>query len=92
MASNGVPHIHPHEHRSISLREMARLQGFSDSFLFCGSLLNRQRQVGNAVPPPLAEHIALALRVLLGEMALPLQGIAAHYRPDGVRLPGGDRK
>jgi DNA (cytosine-5)-methyltransferase 1 len=91
-ANNGVPHVHPHEHRLLSVREMARLQGFPDSFLFCGGLTAGQRQVGNAIPPPLAEHIALALRVLLGEMALPLQGIAAHYRPDGVRLPGGDRK
>jgi len=68
-ASNGVPHVHPHEDRSLSVREMARLQGFSDSFLFCGSILEGQRQVGNAIPPPLAKHIALAVRTLLGEVA-----------------------
>lgn len=68
-ANNGVPHVHPHEHRLLSVREMARLQAFPDTFLFCGSVVEGQRQVGNAIPPPLAEHIALALRPLLDEVA-----------------------
>jgi len=64
-ANNGQPHVHPHEDRFISVREMARLQGFPDAFTFEGSVSEAQRQVGNAIPPPLAEHIALALRPLL---------------------------
>lgn len=64
-ANNGQPHIHPHEDRFISVREMARLQGFPDSFVFEGSVSETQRQVANAIPPPLAEHVALALRPLL---------------------------
>jgi len=65
MSNNGQPHIHPHEHRFLSVREMARIQGFPDSFLFSGPVRDQQRQVGNAIPPPLAEHVALALRPVL---------------------------
>lgn len=67
MANNGQPHVHPHEHRFLSVREMARVQGFPDSFEFCGGVRDQQKQVGNAIPPPLAEHVALAVRVLLDE-------------------------
>lgn len=46
---------HPTQNRGLSVREAARLQSFSDSFLFTGSMESMSRQVGNAVPPRLAE-------------------------------------
>lgn len=49
--------IHPHEHRGLSVREAARLQSFPDGFVFKGSIGLRQQQVGNAVPPLLAEAV-----------------------------------
>ncbi|MGR3249999.1 MAG: DNA cytosine methyltransferase [Paracoccus sp. (in: a-proteobacteria)] len=49
--------IHPHENRGLSVREAARLQSFPDSFVFKGSIGLRQQQVGNAVPPLLAEAV-----------------------------------
>lgn len=49
--------IHPQEHRGLSVREAARLQSFPDSFEFKGSIGLRQQQVGNAVPPLLAEAV-----------------------------------
>lgn len=59
---------HPTEHRAITAREAARLQTFSDSFEFAGSLTSQARQIGNAVPVLLArqfgqhfmEHVAKA--------------------------------
>ena len=54
--------LHPEEHRGLSVREAARIQGFPDDFLFAGSRLAQYRMVGNAVPPPLARQIAIAIR------------------------------
>ena len=47
--------------RRISLREAARLQSFPDSFRFTGGMRETERQIGNAVPPVLAWHIAKAV-------------------------------
>ena len=44
--------------RRISLREQARLQSFPDDFRFSGGMRERERQIGNAVPPVMAWHIA----------------------------------
>lgn len=49
--------IHPVQHRGLSVREAARLQSFPDDFEFKGSLMQIQQQIGNAVPPLLAEAI-----------------------------------
>ena len=48
--------------RRISLREAARLQSFPDEFRFEGGMRETERQIGNAVPPVLAWHIAKAVR------------------------------
>lgn len=50
--------IHPELHRGISVREAARLQSFPDSFIFYGPKDSQYQQVGNAVPPLLAEAVA----------------------------------
>ncbi|KAJ8957071.1 hypothetical protein NQ318_007284, partial [Aromia moschata] len=46
--------LHPEQNRVVSVRECARSQGFSDEYKFCGNILDKHRQIGNAVPPPLA--------------------------------------
>ncbi len=53
--------IHPTQHRAITPREAARLQGFDDGFVFCGSLTAVAAQIGNAVPPLLGRHLASAI-------------------------------
>lgn len=51
--------------RRISMREAARIQSFPDSFVFDAKLRETERQVGNAVPPVFAWHIARSVgRVL----------------------------
>ncbi|GLV37979.1 Lysine demethylase 2 [Carabus blaptoides fortunei] len=49
--------LHPEQTRVISVRECARSQGFRDSYRFCGGVLDKYRQIGNAVPPPLARAV-----------------------------------
>lgn len=60
---NGA-YIHPSQDRLISFREAARLQSFPDSYRFFGPKSSLLKQIGNAVPPLLAEGIA---RLLPGE-------------------------
>lgn len=61
--------FHPEQDRIVSVRECARAQGFPDTFKFYGSVNNMHRQVGNAVPPPLAAAIGRELRKKLEEKA-----------------------
>uniref|UniRef100_A0A2S2Q3B0 Cytosine-specific methyltransferase n=1 Tax=Sipha flava TaxID=143950 RepID=A0A2S2Q3B0_9HEMI len=49
--------LHPEQHRVVSVRECARSQGFKDSYLFYGPIINKHRQIGNAVPPPMGTAI-----------------------------------
>lgn len=57
--------VHPTLDRTISVREAARIQGFEDSYTFCGPRAAQPLQVANAVPPPMAAAIAKQLLVLL---------------------------
>ncbi|WP_341740252.1 DNA cytosine methyltransferase [Microcoleus sp. CAWBG640] len=68
--NHGGTHIHPYLNRVISAREMARLQTFPDSFIFEGSMKKAMWQIGNAVPPRLAECIGLALIPYLTDIAV----------------------
>lgn len=51
--------------RRLSVRECARVQTFPDEFEFCGKTVNKYRQIGNAVPPLLAEKVAESVKKLL---------------------------
>jgi DNA (cytosine-5)-methyltransferase 1 len=54
--------FHPEQDRIVSVRECARAQGFPDRFLFSGTVHDRHKEVGNAVPPPLAAALGRMLR------------------------------
>ena len=58
-------YLHPEKHRPITHREAARLMGFPDCFEFKGSKIEIARQIGNAVPPPLAGAIANVIAEIL---------------------------
>lgn len=49
---------HPYLNRAITVREAARIQSFPDSFRFYGTKTSQMKQVGNAVPPLLAQAVA----------------------------------
>jgi hypothetical protein len=58
--------IHPSENRPLSLRECARLQTFPDDFVFTGATASCLQQIANAVPPLLAEVIAVHIATEYG--------------------------
>lgn len=58
---SGTRCIHPFQHRGLTAREGARLQGFPDTFHFTGGITSQRLQIANAVSPILACQIAHAL-------------------------------
>lgn len=54
-------YLHPIQHRPITHREAARIQGFPDDFEFKGTKTEIAKQIGNAVPVGLAYHVANAV-------------------------------
>ena len=55
-------HIHPTQIRSITPREAARIQSFPDDYVFLGAYLKTYMQIGNAVPPVMANCIAKIIK------------------------------
>ncbi|MCC8069140.1 MAG: DNA cytosine methyltransferase, partial [Ruminococcus sp.] len=59
---------HPSEVRPFSVRESARIQSFPDDWKFCGSMISKYKQIGNAVPCNLAKEIGLNIKKVLLEV------------------------
>lgn len=57
---------HPTENRPLSVQEYMRIQQFPDDWIVCGSLTDRYKQIGNAVPVGLGEAVG---RAILAHMA-----------------------
>ncbi len=85
LSKDGYRYIHwdKEQHRTISVREAARIQSFGDHFRFCGSRSSRFRQIGNAVSPLMAERLAEQVRLGLRRGTGELPG-----EPVQLGLPG----
>lgn len=59
--------FHYSQNRALTNRELARIQTFPDDFIFLGSSIAIQQQIGNAVPPKLASIVAASIREYLNE-------------------------
>lgn len=59
---------HPTETRALSIREYARVQEFPDDWLFCGKLVEKYKQVGNAVPVRLAKIAGMVIVAKLEQL------------------------
>ncbi|KAL0582943.1 DNA -methyltransferase 1 [Plecturocebus cupreus] len=55
--------LHPEQHCVVSVQECAHSQGFPDTYRLFGNILDKHRQVGNAVPPPLTKAISLEIKL-----------------------------
>lgn len=77
LAKDGYWYIHPREHRTITVREAARIQTFPDHFRFSGSRSDAFRLIGNAVPPRLGE--------VVGRELLAAVERGASHEPQGSR-------
>lgn len=85
------PFLHPLENRSLSDREAARLMSFPDSYEFCG--VSIPRQIGNAVPPLMAQAVGLHIKQLLsGAKKRRAKGVRADAAPHRVQQLADERE
>jgi DNA (cytosine-5)-methyltransferase 1 len=78
---------HPQQNRLCTVREMAILQGFPKDYTFAGTITNRYRHIGDAVPPLISYQLAaLSKWILTGERPSPAEMIlpGSHLSPEDI--------
>lgn len=61
---------HPDETRPFTVREYARIQSFPDDWIFCGSIGDKYKQIGNAVPVKLAQRLGEQLVIAVRQFKI----------------------
>ncbi|KAK2751820.1 hypothetical protein FQN55_009263 [Onygenales sp. PD_40] len=84
---NTAKWAHPGRNDLLTVRELARIQGFPDDFIFHQSLPHQYRQVLDAFPPPIAKSIAEAVLSIIRDSQVVKVGAEAAVT---VTLPDGD--
>lgn len=82
------PPIHPTLPRQLTVREAARIQGFPDDWFLCGPKTIQGRQIGNAVPVPLAKAVASHLAQLLASPPARRDGQGHSPGESGITVDG----
>lgn len=72
--------LHPEQDRNISVREAALLQGFPVDYQFSGPLVQRYRQIGNAVSPTFAGAVAACIESEIREPSRAVHGLINDVR------------
>lgn len=75
ISQDGYWYIHPTQHRTLTIREAARIQTFPDSFRFCGYPRHAFKQIGEAVPPLFGKALGSAV----------LESLKTHETGNGIR-------
>jgi DNA (cytosine-5)-methyltransferase 1 len=81
-------HVHPSGKRRLSILEAMLLQGFPETYRLKGNLSEQVTQVSDAVPPPLARALALAIRSALYDRRRAVQAaLRSYFERSGRSFP-----